>query len=173
MSAYSSSQDDRLNPPNGRINADFWTWDEVQASLVEAMLLWRRMPDADARFGLSGRISSVWRQFIRDGELRALVDAVTEEPRALPPSRADIARMYEATDWIVHVGERDRPMFMMVINHLAFGNGRAPWQDIWNRVGRGRPGPDGLRKRYSAAITAIANRLNAASEQGQACQDGK
>jgi hypothetical protein len=144
----------------------FYTWDEVQARLVEAVETWWRMPDPDARFGLSGRISSIWRQFIRDRELRALVDAETEEPRRPRPSRADIGRMQEASDWIAHVGERDRPLLIMSITCLAAGDKRVPWEKLWKHFGRGRPGPDGLRKRYDGAITAIANCLNSASEQG-------
>lgn len=142
------------------------TFEQVQERLVEAVELWQRMPDPDARFGLGGRISSIWRSFVRDGELRALVDARTEEPRRPLPSRGDIGRMYEATDWIVHVAERDRVMVGWAVAYLASGEARVPWEKLWKALGRGRPGPDGLRKRYDQSISRIAMALNTALEQG-------
>jgi hypothetical protein len=54
---------------------------------------------------------------------------------------------------------------MQALSWLA-ADQRVPWSRLWDDAGRGRPGPDGLRKRFGMSITAIANRLNAASEQG-------
>ncbi|HEY1605608.1 MAG TPA: hypothetical protein VGF77_08405 [Allosphingosinicella sp.] len=133
------------------------SWQMVEDRLVEALQLWWRMPDSDGRYGLRGRISSIWRQFVPE---RALIDAVTEEPRALPPSRGDIGRMQEATDWIVHVPDRDRRMTVLALLYLARGEARVPWMELWDQLGRGRPGPDGLRMRYSRALTIIAAALN-------------
>jgi len=140
----------------------FYTFDMVEARLVDAFQLWRRMPDGDARFGLSGRISSLWRQYVPDV---ALVDAVADEPRPLRPSRGDIARMEEATEWITRMPERNRRLALVAIAWLATARlqsdkARIEWQKLWERLGIERPGPDGLRKRYGATITAVANSLN-------------
>jgi hypothetical protein len=89
------------------IEEGFWTYELVKDRLVEALQLWMRMPDGDSRFGLGGRISSLWRQYV---PVSAFVDLVTEQPRPLRPGRADIGRMQEATDWIVMIPDRDRRM---------------------------------------------------------------
>jgi hypothetical protein len=141
----------------------FLSFDMVEGRLVDALRLWRRMPDSDARFGLSGRISSLWSQYVPDG---ALTDVVPDEPRAPRPSRADIARMQEATNWLVHAPESDRALVILALRYLAAGKKRVPWTDLWRALGRGRPGPDGLRKRYSAAITLVANALNGGNPGG-------
>ena len=44
----------------------FWTFEAVEERMVEAMRLWWRSPSADSRFGLEGRISSIWRQMFID-----------------------------------------------------------------------------------------------------------
>lgn len=149
----------------GRIGSEgsgtgsFMTFFDVRDRLVAAARLWRRMPDSDDRYGLSGRISSIWSQYVRD---RALIDAhlTAERPRSLPPSRADIDRMLEATDWILHVPERDRRLVMVALDFLAGGRARVPWETVWSLSGGGKPGPTGIRMRFNAAITAVANALN-------------
>jgi hypothetical protein len=158
----------------------FYSFRMVQERLVEGRQLWDRMPDPDARFGLSGRISSIWRSFVRDRELLILtgnlLDASTEETpelRALRPGRDDIARMIEASNWIVHVPEADRRLVAVAVAFLARGRKRVPWDKVWNALGRGRPGPDGLRKRYSAAITKVAQALSSPENCAGSCQEGK
>jgi hypothetical protein len=146
----------------GREKEGFYSYKLVKERLVEALQLWLRMPDGDSRFGLHGKISSLWRQYIPE---TAFVDVVTLAPRALRPGRADIGRMQEATDWITMIPERDRRMVLQALGWLA-ADQRVPWIRLWDEQGRGRPGPDGLRKRFDASITVIANGLNAASEQG-------
>jgi hypothetical protein len=141
---------------------DFYSYELVKDRLVEALQLWMRMPDGDSRFGLNGRISSLWRQYVPE---RALVDAVTEAPRRPLPSRGDIGRMLEATDWITLIPERDRRMVLLALWWPASGS-RVAWLELWKELGRGRPGPDGLRKRFDASISAVAMGLNAALEQG-------
>ena len=67
--------------------SDFWTYEAVLERLVEAMQLWRRAHDPEARFSLSGRISSIWRQAWTDRAEMALIeqlDMKTEAPKPLP-----------------------------------------------------------------------------------------
>jgi hypothetical protein len=148
-------------PHDGRVtDAGFWTWQAVQDRMAEAMRHWWRSPDADARFSLGGRISSVWRQCV-DDQL-ALIErhgVESEAPRPLPLSRADMARMVEASEWLAYVREEDRRLVTMVLVYLARGETKVPWLKLKRRLGV-EYGADGLRKRYSRAITAVANVLN-------------
>ena len=141
--------------------ADFWSFAAVEERLVEAMHHWRRSPDRDARFGLGGRISSIWRQAL--DEPLALIEQhrmAKPEPRRLPLSRRDMARMAEASEWLLLVAERARPLVVEAVRCLAKGDSQVPWNALWNRLGRGPPGPDGLRKRYTRALTTICEALN-------------
>lgn len=153
-----------------------WTFDMVEDRLVEAAQLWRRMPDPDARYGLDGRISSIWRSFYRDAELCRLgFEAEVEEPR-LRPSRGDIARMQEASDWIAKMPEANRRLALAAIVSLAAARlhserARIEWERLRERLGIERPGADGLRKRYGATITAVANYLNSAEIRPGSCQE--
>ncbi|HVM38305.1 MAG TPA: hypothetical protein VM265_07965 [Sphingomicrobium sp.] len=148
----------------GAVPPGFWTFEAVEERLVEAMRLWRRAPDIEARFSLGGRISSIWRSYCADrrdlAAWGALIDVEAEAPRRLPLGRAEIGRMTEASDWIAFVPDRDRPLVMAVLTALARGARAFPWESYWRSLGRGRPGPDGLRWRYSQAITKVANALN-------------
>jgi len=145
-------------PHGGRVQ--FWTWRDAEDRLVEAMRHWWRSSDNEARFALGGRISSIWRQAFTDK--LALIEQLGMEPSppsALPLSRGDMKRMAEASEWLAYVPERDRRLVIAVLIKLAKGAKVVPWLVIWKALGRGRPGPEGLRSRYSRAITDIANAL--------------
>lgn len=141
------------------IKAGFVTFAVVEGRLVDAVRHWWRSHDADAGFAIRGRISSVWSRALSDP---AFIDIKEAELRPLPLSRGDIARMHEATDWLLFVPDQDRRTVILALRKLAGGATQVPWLQVWKLAGRGRPGPDGLRKRYSRAITCICNRLNAA-----------
>jgi hypothetical protein len=162
-------------PRAGRVTsaADFWTWQAVQERMTEAMRHWRRSHDMDARFSLGGRISSIWRLAFTDRMDLIRHELLTELPAAdapkpLPLSRDDMARMTEASEWMRFVPEADRRLVVIVLGKLASGHKTVPWLTIWKALGRGRPGPDGLRSRYSRAITCIANELNGGNLRRQA-----
>jgi hypothetical protein len=145
-------------------NGDYWSWQDVEDRLAEAMRHWWRSSDNEARFALGGRVSSIWRQYFptrRDlAQWDMLVDMPAVEPTPLPLSRGDIARMNEASEWLAHVPERDRRLVVAVLVRLASGAKTVPWLLIWKALGRGKPGPEGLRSRYSRGLTCIAHALN-------------
>jgi hypothetical protein len=118
----------------------------VEDRMAEAMRHWWRSPDSEARFSLGGRISSIWRQAFTD---KAGADRTAghgaDAPEPLPLSRADIARMKEASEWMRFVPEADRRLVVMVLVKLASGHKTVPWLMIWKALGRGKPGPEGLR----------------------------
>jgi hypothetical protein len=140
-----------------------WTWQAVQDRMAEAMRHWWRSHDSEARFNLGGRISSVWQSYFPDrADLTSwgsLVDLETAEPRPLPLSRADMARMVEASEWLAHVREGDRRLVVLALVYLAKGHKRVPWLKIKRRLGVDY-GADGLRMRFSRAITDVAVVLN-------------
>lgn len=146
-------------PQGGRVPD--WTWQLVQDRMAEAMKHWWRSSDSEARFALGGRISSIWRQAFTDRmALIEQLDLEPSPPTALPLSRADIQRMEQASEWMRFVPDADRRLVVMVLVKLASGHKVVPWLMIWKALGRGKPGPEGLRSRYSRAITCVANALN-------------
>lgn len=154
------------NQPSHNPDLDgFWTWQAVEDRLVDAMRHWWRSPDPDARFSLGGRISSAWQNYFPDRRDLALwgvlADQVAAEPRPLPLSRADVERMTEASEWLRFVPEADRRLVVMALARLAAGDKTVPWLRIMRRLGQGH-GSEGLRKRYSRALTAICHQLNGA-----------
>jgi hypothetical protein len=96
----------------------FMTFAAVQDRLVEAMRHWWRSPDSDCRFSLGGRVSAIWRQALSEP---AFIDIQEAALRPLPLSRADIARMSEASEWLAFVGERDRKLVTLALVKLASG----------------------------------------------------
>lgn len=140
-----------------------WTWQAVEDRMAEAMRHWWRSPDSEARFSLGGRISSIWRQAWTDRIGMALIEQLdlpaAEEPRALPLSRDDMARMVEASEWLRYVPEDDRRLVVLVLVYLARGEKKVPWLKLKRRLGIPF-GADGLRKRYSRALTDVCIALN-------------
>jgi hypothetical protein len=155
----SGPQVSAMVPVGGR--DDFYTFAMVEERLVEAMLLWRRADDAEARFCLRGRISSIWRMALSEP---AFVDIKEAELKPLPLSRGDVARMTEASEWIAFVAERDRKLVMAALAALAGGRSQVPWLRLKAKLGV-KFGAEGLRKRYSRSITKVTNALNAAENR--------
>lgn len=161
------------NPPiqsSQTWDGEFWTFEAVQERLVDAMRCWRRSHDAEARFGLAGRISSLWSQCVDDP--LALIERhgkETEAPRPLPLSRADMARMSEASEWLAFVREEDRRLVVLALGKLASGHKSVPWLKLKRQLGV-HFGADGLRKRYSRALTSVCNALNSRISGKGECQ---
>lgn len=131
----------------------FWSFEAVEARLVETVELWRRMPGGGpspvAKDGPWHLIRAEWGDY-------ADADAA---PRRLPLTRAEHAAMIEASGWLAFAPERDRRLVVLAVTELARGRGQVPWLELRAKMGV-RFGADGLRMRYSRAITAIARALN-------------
>ncbi|QAY77911.1 hypothetical protein [Sphingosinicella sp. BN140058] len=138
-----------------------FTFQQVEDRLVEAMDLWRRSPDRERGWL---HVKACWPEVVRQG-WRVNTDGehdereAVQEPRRPRPTRAQIEAMVEASEWLLLAPEEDRRLVAAVLVCYARGMKKVPWMKIWDRFGRGRPGPDGLRMRYSRAITAIAKAL--------------
>lgn len=159
----------------GSTNGRFWTFEDVRERMVGAMECWWRMPDRERSWQ---HVRSAWPPIMRrvgGGALDPLassrfgarvvvgeVDHEEEDPQPARPSltRREIEEAREASEWMQHVPERDRRLVSMVLASLAAGAKRVPWLSIWNELGRGRPGPDGLEKRFTRALAGIAEALN-------------
>lgn len=140
----------------------FLSFDAVEDRLVGAMETWWRMPDRESGWL---HVKALWPDIARQ-PWRVNVDGEHDEreavvlPRRPAPTRDQIAEMVEASEWIAHAPQRDRRLVAIVLALKARGVRKVLWTKIWERLGRGRPGPDGLRKRYSRAITDIAQALS-------------
>lgn len=140
----------------------FMTFAETEGRMVEAMQTWWRTPDRERGWQ---HVKALWPDILRFPD-RYVVGGEHDErpvvtlPRRPAPTRDQIAEMIEASEWMVHVEDRDRRLVAVVLTLKAKGVKRVLWTRIWDRLGRGAPGPDGLRMRYSRAITDIAKRLS-------------
>lgn len=131
-----------------------WTFELVQERLVEAMQLWWRMPDRE-RGWLTVR--AYWPEMRRHNHFGDYADA-DAAPRPLPLSRAQIARMEEATEWLAFAKPDDRALIALAVMWLASGYQSVHWMKLRGPLGV-TYGADGLRMRYGRAINAIAKRL--------------
>lgn len=121
---------------------------------MEAMLLWRRMPDRE-RGWLA--VKAYWPEMRRHNHFGDYAD-VEATPRPLPLSRDEVARMEQASAWLTIVGERDRALVALAVSWLAGGRAQVPWRRLLRPLGVSF-GADGLRKRYGRAIQAIVVEL--------------
>jgi hypothetical protein len=145
-------------------DGDFWTFDAVETRLVEAVRNMGRMPDRE-RGWLSTATMALWRQVKR--EWGDYVDS-DEAPRKPGLTRREVAEMEEALGWVMNVPEGDSRRIMgLALRQLAREEST---RVAWTAVRRAMPDgaswtTDGLRMRYSRAITMICNRLNAAENR--------
>lgn len=152
-----TSHDPRLAAQAG----EFWTFDMVEARLVETVELWRRMPgNGRPPFATDGP----WQLIRAEWGDYADPDA---QPRKLPLSRAEYAEMMEASAWLGWlVKDEDRRVVVLAVQALAKGAKQVPWKELLKPMGVAR-GADGLRMRYGRAINAICKRLNRRNARSQ------
>ena len=143
-----------LPPPDG---SAYWEHGQVEAALVEALQHWHRMPGSG---GSPFAADGPWHLIVPDWNDWGAHDREAPMPR-IPLTRDQVTRMQTVSTWIMFVPERDRRLVVLAIRQLAAGAKRIDWIKI--RKPMGVPlGADGLRKRYSRAITSICARLNGA-----------
>ena len=144
-----------------------WTFDMVEARLVEAMGFARQMEGGRWAFASDGP----WHLIVKDWW-----DWAAHEERPAPRVRLSveqIARMEEAQGWLRFAPERDRKLVLLAVTALAAGRSSIPWRALIKPMGlaevarkassEGRGlGSHGLRKRYGRAVTCICGALNGA-----------
>lgn len=159
---------------------DWWTFDQVEERLVEAMQLWHRSPGegswpfaSDAPWHLLTRAVRMTAGDVRGMEVLRMLQADDEEEtrhwqgreRSQPLTRDDVARRDEASEWLGFVADRDRQLLIVVLSAKACGSGRVSWEAIWKANGRGKPGPEGLQMRYRRSVSTICQQLNLAEKR--------
>ena len=157
--------------------AGFWTFEAVEERMVEAIELWRRSPGGGLgpRTGDGHATDAPWKLLTR--KARASAGGMSEwdiwaleweeAKRGSPSQRVmglnaeEVERRDEASEWLRFVPPADRELVVAALHHLVNGATRVPWMRLKHRMGV-KFGADGLRKRYSRAIAAIAEALNRA-----------
>jgi hypothetical protein len=170
---YGCSNAGRLHEdPSDAGRVEFWAFRDVEDRLVEAMTLWRRSPDREHGWL---HVKAFWPEVRRFGWTTAVggeFDHPEQEPQTRAPrlTRLQVQQMNDAADWLLLVPERDRRLVALAVARLASGAKQVPWGELKPALGV-QFGAHGLRKRYSRAITGIANALNARNSAKIACQD--
>lgn len=148
-----------VSSPNGSSGA-CWTFDLVEACLVEAMRLWWRSPDRERGWHL---IRSCWPEIRQDSAEEAAIAALHAEEaklRPLPLTRDQLAERDAISEWLALVPERDRRIVGLALGQLAAGRKAVSWTRIRRRLSA-EIGTRGLGQRYRRAIAGIAGGLNA------------
>lgn len=140
------------DPPVSR----FLSFTAVEDRLVEALLTCWRYPDRERGWQT---LRSAWPEISRDvwaGDYDARGgDGTSAVLRPAAQTRMEISEMEEAFGWLDGVAPEDRKLIGLAIVQLAKGKREVSWLDVMRQMGVKR-GADGLRMRYSRAITLIA-----------------
>jgi hypothetical protein len=183
MTSNQSSQRTSHNAPIGSVVAydDFWTFDAVEERLIEAMRLWWRSPGggtwpfaADAPWHLMTRRTRVEAGGLKGRELQLHMQAEDADEtrrwqgreRPGPLTRDEVGMRDEATEWLGFVPARDRKLVILVLVQKAAGR-TVSWLKLKPLMGV-EFGADGLRKRYSRAVSGVTQRLNSEPSQSEA-----
>lgn len=142
----------------GVLTADFYTFDMVQDQLVQAVEYQRRLPRGDGAWPFAS--DGPWHLIVKDWWDWGAHD---EKPLPMVPLTSDqIAMMWATLEWLQHVPSADdRRLVGMALRNLAAGRKTVPWTKLLKPMGVKR-GAHALRKRYSRALSAICEALNAA-----------
>lgn len=154
-----------------QLGAGFMTFDDVEARMVDALHLWRRAPDRERGWL---HVRSFWPEIRRSEFIRVVGGELdwpdpTPDLRPLPLTRAEVAAMNEAADWLKHAPEQDRKLVALSLGCLAAGHKQVPWSKLKPLLGVDY-GVHGLRKRYCRAVATIAAELNSRISANGACQ---
>ncbi|MEA3390036.1 MAG: hypothetical protein U9R64_12300 [Pseudomonadota bacterium] len=135
-----------------------WTFKGVEDRLIEAMRMWWHVEGAGWPFASDGPWHLIRDDRTWDWDNDKWADAPLPK---LPLSQEQVRRRDEATAWLRHAPERDRRLVVLGVTALAAGRKRVPFRALLRPMGK-RTGAEGLRKRYSRAVTCICNALNGA-----------
>lgn len=142
--------------------AGYWRFVDVEDRLIEGMKVLMRSRDRE-RGWLNPGGSSVWRAVQDD---LGVVPADDRPIILCSFTRQQHDRSAEAMDWVaawVPSGPTRKVLGIALVDQVLSEGDRPDWSWIWERMS-GKAGgwtTEGLRKRYSRAITIIAERLNA------------
>jgi hypothetical protein len=150
-----------------------WSAEEVEQRLVDALNLWRRSPGegrwpfaSDAPWHLMTRAVRAEAGTVKGMELWRVMqeddDSETRQwqgrDRPQPLTRDEVALRDQASEWLAIVPAADRRIVVLALSDLVRGR-RVSWLAMRAEVGV-KLGADGLRRRYTRALAAIAAHLN-------------
>lgn len=164
-------EDEASNPGRDLL----WTPDAVKDRLVDALWLWRRSPGggkwpfaSDAPWHLITRATRIECGGFKGRELQLRKqDEDAEEAKRWAGldrrgalTRDEVSRRDEATEWLTLVDEDARKVLIAGIVQLAAGRSNIDWRRVKASIGV-EIGNKGVYRRYTRAIAAIANGVNA------------
>tara|TARA_Y100000815_G_scaffold237185_1_gene230840 strand:+ start:359 stop:805 length:447 start_codon:yes stop_codon:yes gene_type:complete len=131
------------------------SFDDVQERLVGAVEI-RRRHLGSGRWPFAG--DGPWNLVLYEAHEHGAYDIAV---RKVPPTRAELAQMREAFEWLLLVPkDDDRLLIVRAIEKMGAGAARVPWRMLCQDRPRWRT-PDGLRMRYERAMSRLTLRLNA------------
>lgn len=149
------------------------SWSEVEAALVEAVRMLRRLPgEGRMPFATDGPWHLISRRNRAEGDLQAWLqereaEAVREErnrARAAGLTAEEVTCMEATLSWLEHVAERDRKLVVLALQQLASGAARVRWsairRDLVSSGLAAEVGDRALGMRYSRSLRGIAARLS-------------
>lgn len=140
----------------------FLSYDEVEARLVEAMLICWRQPNRERGWlWVKSAMPEIVRE-VRLGDYDARGgDLVADDVQMRPASltRADVAAMTEAFGWVEAVEGDDRRLIGLALAELARNEKRVPWKRLIKPMGY-EGGSRGLAMRYRRAMMLVTRRAN-------------
>ncbi len=150
------------------IPTGFVTFEDVEDRLVEALRTCWRYPDRERGWQ---RIRSAWPEIAAealaddyDGGRGAGEQRMDAALRSAAMTRRDVNEMEEAFGWLDAVDPVDRKLIGLAINQLARGSREVSWLKMLSIMGLPR-GSEGLRKRYTRAISAICVAVSGGNPQ--------
>lgn len=157
----------KLSSQSGSVVEDdtAFTFETVQARLVEAVRCWWRMPDRESGWHA---VRAYWPEIQRMG-WRVAVGGEHDEREADPQprrprlTRDEVGEMEAVTEWLLLVPKEDRRVVVLALLWLAKGEKRVPWTRMLEQLGLARGG-GALARRYERAIGVLALRLSGVSE---------
>lgn len=146
----------------------YWTYDVVEARLVEAMQVARRLPDRE-RGWLAVR--AYWPSIVRerclgDYDAYGYLGSSSDLPVArVPLASAEIDALDTSEGWaLAYVPECDRKMVALALGWLVAGR-RIGWRKLRLVLGW-QIGPGAVQRRYERAIALICCGLNGKGAAG-------
>jgi hypothetical protein len=129
----------------------------VEARLVEAFDVLRRLPDPERRF-LRTRTMGLWAEVRPE---RVDIDGEGQEARP-GVTRGELRRMEEALGWCEWLDGPARKLVGATISSLREADQQPNWPHIRRILGETRT-TDALRMAYGRALSRICGKLNAGS----------
>ncbi len=143
-------------------NAGLWPYEMVEARLIEAMGVARRVPDRERGWMT---LRAYWPDIVRErclGDYDAygyLGNSSDIAPARIPLNRAELARMQEAEGWLGRFLDEDARRLVVLAAGWMVSGRRVSWTRIGRIMGV-KVGREAIKLRYLTAVAQIEAGLN-------------